>query len=85
MEPIRVNRHTGQIISAPTYTPEQMDVLLTAIAKALVQKRPDLFRVDTPAGEEAEGNNIPRQIPRGTPGQGRRSDSHFPLPAGLGA
>ena len=49
MEPIRVNRHTGQIISAPTYTPEQMDILLTAIAKALVQKRPDLFRVDTPA------------------------------------
>lgn len=59
MEPIRVNRHTGQIISAPTYTPEQMDILWTAIAKVLVQKRPDLFRVDTTAVEEVEGNDIP--------------------------
>ena len=58
MEPIRVNRHTGQIISAPTYTPEQLDILWTAIAKALVQKRPDLFRMDTPAGEEAKANDL---------------------------
>lgn len=58
MEPIRVNRHTGQIISAPTYTPEQMDILWTAIAKALVQKRPDLFRVDTTAVEEVEANDL---------------------------
>lgn len=59
MEPIRVNRHTGQIISAPTYTPEQLDILWTGIAKALVQKRPELFLVDTPAGEEVEVNDLP--------------------------
>lgn len=59
MEPIRVNRHTGQIISAPTYTSEQMDVLWTAIAKALVQNHPELFRVDVPEGKEAEPVDVP--------------------------
>ena len=59
MEPIRVNRHTGQIISAPTYTPEQLDILWTAIAKALVQKHPELFRVDAPAEKEAEAVDLP--------------------------
>lgn len=56
MEPIRVNRHTGQIISAPTYTSEQLDILWTGIAKALVANHPELFL----PGQEVTDNAEPQ-------------------------
>ena len=42
--PIKAERHTGKIISAPELTQEQKDKLWGSIVQAWVKKHPEEFR-----------------------------------------
>ena len=56
MEPIIVDRKTGEIISAPVLTPEQRDKMWELYVRCYVRRHPEIFEV--PAQTKADANLI---------------------------